>query len=159
MAYKITGKVVCVGNPVTLTSKTGRTYTKRDLVIAVRKFDQYTGQPEDDPSDTPKFTFMEDRAQALSNLAAGDVVTVSFEVSGREFTNKEGQRDWFTDIRPVYVGKVNASSQPMHAPFQQPADPQPQSVPSITVDPAMPFGAPVPKQPSQTPISKNDLPF
>ena len=40
MAYKITGRVLLIGAPVSLTSKSGTQFIKRDIVITVRKFDQ-----------------------------------------------------------------------------------------------------------------------
>lgn len=151
MAYRITGKVIHIGYPLRLTSKAGKEYTKRDLVIAVRKFDQYTGQPTDDPNDTPKFTFMEDKAQALNTLAIGDLVTISFEVSGREYTNRENQQDWFTDIRPTFIGKVNVPTQ---------TAPDRQEAPQMVAQPQVVQPTPAPQSYQQPASAKSDdLPF
>lgn len=104
MAYKITGRVLSIGNTESLTAKSGNTYTKRDLVITIRKFDQYTGQPTDDEGNTPKFTFMGERCKDLDQFKVGDIVTVSFEINGRSYINKDDKTDYITDLRPIYVG-------------------------------------------------------
>lgn len=107
MALKVTGRVLYIGNAENLTSKSsGNTYTKRDLVITLRKFDQYTGQPTDDDGNTPKFTFMGERCKDLDQFKVGDIVTVSFEINGRSFVNRDGKDDYLTDLRPIYVGQA-----------------------------------------------------
>lgn len=106
MAYKVSGRVLTVGATQSLSSRNGNTYTKRDLIIAVRKFDRYTGQPIDDIDNTPKFTFMGDRCQRLDGIKAGDVVTVSFDITGRKY-EKDGRTEYITDLRPISVDVMN----------------------------------------------------
>lgn len=124
MAYKITGTVLAIGEAQTLPAKSGSTYTKRDLILTIRKFDQYTGQPTDDDGNTPKFTFMGEKCRDLDSFKIGDIVTVSFEVNGRAFINKDGRTDYFTDLRPVFVGLANQTAgkqngQPVQQPMMQ----------------------------------------
>ena len=132
MAYKITGTVLAVSQPFNITSpKTGNTITKRDLIITVRLFDQYTGQPTEDSGNTPKFTFIGDRCRDLDLLKEGDIVTVDFEVSGRSY-EKEGRTEYFTEVRPFrcYTNRQQPPSaapqqQPQPTPYQQPMEQQP----------------------------------
>lgn len=102
MAYKITGTVLTIGPAISFSSRTGNTYIKRDLVIIVRLFDPYTGQPEEQANNTPKFTFFGDRCRDLDNFKVGDVVTINFELSGRSYI-KDGKTEYMTDVRPLGV--------------------------------------------------------
>lgn len=114
MAYKITGRVLAIGNAETFSSRSGNSYTKRDLVITVRKFDPYTGQPSDDEGNTPKFTYFSDKCRDLDAFKVGDIVTVNFEIYGREYI-KDGKTDYITDVRPTFV---SMSKQPANTPNQ-----------------------------------------
>lgn len=100
-----------VGESQTLPSKSGNLYTRRDLVIAVRRFDPYTGEPVEDPENTPKFTFFGERCRDLEWIQAGDIVTVHFDISGRSY-NKEGKTEYFNDIRPLRVERQKGCGNP-----------------------------------------------
>lgn len=160
MAYKITGRVLSIGKIESLTAKSGNTYTKRDLVITVRKFDQYTGQPTDDEGNTPKFTFIGERCKDLDQFKVGDIVTVSFELNGRSYINRDNQTDYITDLRPTYVGlsknAVQQTQQEAPQPFSNGEFPLP---PALT-NPQQPY-APMPDNaPTNAPIpTSDDLPF
>ena len=122
MAYRISGKILSIDSPQTLTSRSGNPYTKRDLVLTVIKYDQYTGYPTEDPGNTPKFTFFGQRCQDLDGLKVGDTVTVCFDVSGRSY-EKDGRTEYLTDVRPVSVYRSNrdipSAPEPPN-PFSQP---------------------------------------
>lgn len=105
MAYKITGRLISVGNTQEMSSKSGNRYQKRDFVMTVRKFDPYTGQPTGDEGNTPKFTLFGERCNDLNGIFPGDIVIVSFEISGRAF-DKDGKTDYFTEVRPLRVEKL-----------------------------------------------------
>lgn len=158
MAYKISGTVLHIGDTVTLPSRSGAPFTKRDLVITVRKFDPYTGVPSEEAGNTPKFSFVNSNCQQLDGLKPGDIVTVLFDISGRSY-EKDGRTEYFNDIRPFRVELQRQSYQqpqtaPMAAP-QQPADPfaDPQPMKKSPVqDTLLPDGVP----PEENP---NDLPF
>lgn len=112
-----------IGPAQALTSaKTGNAYTKRDLVITVRLFDPYTGQPTEDSGNTPKFTFMGERCRDLDQYKAGDIVTVDFDISGRKY-EKDGRTEYATDVRPFRISP-NRPSQPQS--YQQPQQQQQQ---------------------------------
>lgn len=131
MAYKLTGSVLLIGNTQTLPSKTGTPFTKRDLVITVRKFDPYTGVPSEDPGNTPKFTFVNANCQQLDTLKPGDIVTILFDISGRSY-EKDGKTEYYTDVRPF---RVEVQRQPYQQPAPvQSAEPEPE--PSGNASPA-----------------------
>lgn len=117
MAYKIIGRVLSIGTLQTFTSKSGNTFTKRDIVIMVRKFDQYTGEPSFDEFNTPKFSFMNEKCQQLDQIKIGDVVTIGFDLRGGTY-EKDGKTEYLTDLRPFSVipEKQNAQSQQFSCP-------------------------------------------
>lgn len=122
MAYKISGRVITVGPTQTLPAKSGNTYTKRDLIMTVRKFDPYTGYPSDDKDNTPKFSFFGQQCQQLDNIKVGDIVVVHFDVSGRSY-EKDVKTEYFTEVRPF---KVEVSSGTNNQVPPQPYIPQAQ---------------------------------
>ena len=121
MAYRISGRVITVGPTQTLAAKSGNSYTKRDLIMTVWKFDPYTGYPSDDKDNTPKFTFFGQQCQQLNGIKAGDIVVVHFDVSGRSY-EKDGKTEYFTEVRPF---RVESSGPPNSQPSPQPYIPQP----------------------------------
>lgn len=158
MAFKLKGVVIEITPTQTFSSKSGNSYTSRYLVIQTIKFDRYTGKPTLDPENTPKFTFFGKQCEALDNVKFADVVIVSFDIQGKAYTNKDGKKDFFTEVRPFRVDVENApvsqTQQPngQSAPYPQqpPYPPQPQQY------------APAPSQPPQAyqpPIQPNPTPF
>lgn len=159
MAYKISGTVLHIGDTLTLPSRSGTPFSKRDLVITVRKFDPYTGVPSEEAGNTPKFSFVNSNCQQLDGLKPGDIVTVLFDISGRSY-EKDGRTEYFNDIRPFRVELLRQPQyqqpqpSPMAAP-QQPSDPfaDPQPMKKSPVQGTLlPDGVP----PEENP---NDLPF
>ena len=152
MAYKISGRVLSVGPTQTLPVKSGNTYTKRDLIMTVRKFDPYTGYPTEDKDNVPKFVFFGQQCQQLDSIKAGDIVVVHFDVSGRSY-EKDGKTEYFTEVRPFKVELSNGQSN--QAP-PQPYIPQPQQQ---YQDPSQ---APQPYQPaypqSSSPLGQQTFP-
>lgn len=108
MAYKISGIVLKKFEPQTLPSKSGNLYTKQDLVIVVRKFDPNTGEPTLDDSNTPKFSFFGERINDLLPINEGDIVTIHFDITGRSLVKEDGKTEYFNDIRPLRVDKIQS---------------------------------------------------
>ena len=152
MAFKLTGTVVLIGNTETFQTKSGTPFTKRDLVITLRKYDQYTGIPTDDSGNTPKFSFMNSNCQQLDGIKTGDIVTVLFDISGRSYT-KDGRTEYYTDVRPFKVE------------IQRIANQQPQMAPQVVSQPNQSTNQPVVKTALQAGpnapqvASDDDLPF
>lgn len=123
MAYKIIGRVLQVGTPQSFTSKSGNPFVKRDVVIMVRKFDQYTGEPSFDEFNTPKFSFMNEKCQQLDQVKIGDVVTISFDLRGRTY-DKDGKTEYINDLSPFSIIPEKPTPQLQ----QQSAYPQSQTI-------------------------------
>lgn len=142
MAYKIKGRVTVLTPTQTLMAKSGNSYQSRYMVITAIRYDQYTGQPTEDPENTPKFTFFGKQCEALDNIKIGDIVTVSFDLNGRAY-DKDGQREYFTEVRPFRVDVDNqpiSYQQPQYqptAPASQPYAPQQEFSQNFAQSPAM----------------------
>lgn len=134
MAYKITGRILNIGDLQTITStSTGKSYNKRDVVISAFLFDSYTGQPTEDASNTPKFTFFGNRCQDLEQFKVGDMVVIGFEINGRSY-QKDGKIEYFTEVRPTSIYESRqAISQPA-TPAVAPAMNDPFGPPTGTID-------------------------
>lgn len=171
MAFKIIGRVTFVGPAQTLLAKSGNSYTKRDFVITVRRFDPNTGQPSDDEGNTPKFSFMGDNCSQLDNIKVDDIVEVQFNIYGRCY-DKDGKTEYFTEVRPFRVDVVSAPANRMQQPvYQVPQQPYGQHTPypqqpSYPPQPQQYVPAPSqapqayqpPNQPIPTPFGQNSFP-
>lgn len=96
------GVVLVVGQPQQLTSKGGKTFTKRSLYVDCTTFDPYTGQ-RSQYENKIMFDFMEGKTSLLDNIQVGQVVTVSFDLQGSEITGQDGQPKHFIHVRPFKV--------------------------------------------------------
>lgn len=121
MAYKITGRVLHVGTPQTFNSKSGNQFVKRDVVIMVRKFDQYTGEPTFDELNTPKFSFMNEKCQQLDQIRVGFIVTINFDLRGRAY-KKDERTEYITDVSPFSIVADRTDYQVHQQLYQQPYD-------------------------------------
>ena len=156
MAYKIKGRVLHVGRPQTIKTKSGSAFEKRDLVIVARRFDPMTGEPTEDPDNTPKFTFGGERCRELDGVKVGDTVTVSFDIQGRRY-DRDGAVDYFTDVRPFRVDLEPAPK--IFSPVENAAMPERQTAVAATPPPAY-METPDPEpQPPQSQQADDDLPF
>lgn len=125
---EITGKVHEIGAVQQVTE----TFKKRDLVI------QYAENPQF--VEYIKFEATQDRVNLFDNLNSGDEVTVSFNLRGRPWTNKEGITTYFNSLVAWRVNKV--ANTPQHVEGQG----------------AMPH-TPAPVDISSSPADDDDLPF
>src|SRR5690606_22305123 len=124
---EITGKVHEVG-PVQQISDTFR---KRDLVI------QYAENPQF--VEYIKFEATQDRVNIFDNLNPGDDVSVSFNLRGRPWTNKDGVTSYFNSLVAWRVNK-GASEPPLAPSYNTPASaPQADISSSNNEDDDLPF--------------------
>ena len=89
MTYYTTGKVYEKGPITEGTSQSGNVWQRMTLVLDVA-VGQY--------SKKVAFQVMTGNVPAVMAFNAGDKVEVGFDVSSREWTNKDGVRSWFTSI-------------------------------------------------------------
>lgn len=110
MANSIIGSVISIGPTITLTSKTGTPFYKRELVLGVRKFDPNTGEPITDNTNTPCITFMGEKCRELDFVKTGQIVQVFFDLTGRSHTDASGVVKYFNDIRGYKVSPYGAQT-------------------------------------------------
>ncbi len=118
---EITGKVHEVG-PVQQISDTFR---KRDLVV------QYAENPQF--VEYIKFEATQDRVNIFDNLNPGDEVSVSFNLRGRPWTNKEGVTSYFNSLVAWRVNKASTETAPQ-ASYNTPAAAPPVDMSSSSND-------------------------
>lgn len=130
MANQITGRIVEIGQTVQIPSKTGgNSFTKREFVLDATTYDPYTGERSEYENILP-LEFSGDKCSELDRYNIDDVVTVSFVLQGRSWTNQDGELKRMASIRCYKIearGGVSQSSQA--APVQQPAQQLPQNFP------------------------------
>lgn len=104
-----------------IVGKSGKTFTKRTLVLDAARYDQNTGEKMFD--NYPSFEFSGDGMKILDNFKEGDAVTVSYDINGREFEDPNTHEvKYFNTIRGY---KVEPYGELKEAHSQAPA-PQPQ---------------------------------
>lgn len=116
MANQITGKILYIYQPQSIQGKNG-VITKRSIVIDCTRFDPYTG--ERGFENTPQLEFIGEKCSELDRFRVGQVVTVSFDVQGTRYRNKDGVEQIFTRVQPYRIEERQPKAQPQAA--QQPA--------------------------------------
>lgn len=113
MANKITGRVHRITPEQTVTGKSGKTFTKRTLVLDAARYDTHTGEKKFD--NYPSIEFSGEQMKRLDEFKEGDAVVVSFDINGREFKDGQtGEVKYFNSIRGYKVeryGDVEAKAQ------------------------------------------------
>lgn len=94
MANQISGKVLIIDDVVSIPTRSGNTFTKRQIVLDASHYDPMTGQKYEN---YPAFDFVGNRVNELDNFKVGDLVTISFALNGRPF-NKDGKTTYFTSV-------------------------------------------------------------
>ena len=93
------------------------TFRKRELVIEFAENPQY---PE-----FVKFEAIQDRTALMDGVKVGDEVEVFFNLKGREWTNKEGQKTYFNTLalwKVNVLGATSAGSAPSSPAIASPVD-------------------------------------
>lgn len=113
MANTITGRIHRITPEQTITGKSGKTFTKRTLILDAARYDTHTGEKKYD--NYPSFEFSGDGMKILDNFKEGDAVTVSYDINGREFEDPETHEiRYFNTIRGFKIeryGDVEAKAQ------------------------------------------------
>lgn len=113
MANTITGRVHRITPEQTITGKSGKTFTKRTIVLDVPRYDSRTGEKIFD--NYPSVEFSGELMKRLDAFKEGDAVVVSFDINGREFKDEQtGEVKYFNSIRGYKVeryGDVEAKVQ------------------------------------------------
>lgn len=113
MANAITGRIHRITPEQTITGKSGKTFTKRTLILDAARYDTHTGEKKYD--NYPSVEFWGDGMKILDNFKEGDAVTVSYDINGREFEDPETHEiRYFNTIRGFKIeryGDVEAKTQ------------------------------------------------
>lgn len=144
MPNQITGRLIEIGKTVQIPSKSGGSpFMKRDFLLDATTYDHYTGERSEFENILPLEVSGEKCAE-LDRFQVGDVVTVSFALQGRQWTNQDGELRRMVSIRCYKLESRQIQK-------TQPSDQQPEPQP-----------APVPEQQTMFPpdgMPENDLPF
>lgn len=100
MANQITGKIEMISATQQLPKKSGEgMFLKRELVLDVTRFDPYTGE-KSGYDNFVKLEFCGEKCQELDAYQRGQVVTVSFDLQGVKYQDKnDGSTKFMTSIR------------------------------------------------------------
>lgn len=132
MANQITGRLVYIGQPQEIQSKSGgNPFVKREFILDATTHDPYTGERNQYENILP-LEVSGDKCSELDQFRIGDVITVSFALQGREWTNQDGQVKRMVSIRCYKLEARRPTHQPAQATVQQPAyqpAPEPQNFP------------------------------
>lgn len=134
MANQITGRIIQIEQTVQIPSKSGgSSFTKREFILDATTYDPYTGERSEYENILP-LEFSGDKCAELDRYKNGDVVTVSFVLQGRSWTNQDGEFKRMASIRCYKIearGGVSQSLQsvPVQQPVPQPTYQQPQNFP------------------------------
>lgn len=125
MANQITGRIIEIGQIVQIPSESGGSpFTKREFILDATTYDPYTGERNEYENVIP-LEFSGDKCAELDRFNHGDVVTVSFMIQGRSWTNQDGEPKRMAAIRCYKIeGRGGVSQSQQATSVQQPA-PQP----------------------------------
>lgn len=122
MANQITGRLVQIGQLVQIPSKSGgQAVTKREFLLDATTHDPYTGERSEYENIVP-LEVIGEKCNELNQFKVGDVITVSFALQGRQWTNQTGEQKRMISVRCY---KIEAKKPKHEQPAQQP-QPQPQ---------------------------------
>ena len=115
MANTITGRIHKITPVQEITGKSGKTFSKRTLVLDAARYDTHTGEKKYD--NYPSIEFSGDGMKILDSFKEGDAVTVSYDINGREFKDEQtGEVKYFNTIRGYKVeayGKADETQLPV----------------------------------------------
>ena len=162
MANTITGVILFIGQTVAVptNNQNGQPFYKRELVLDASRIEQYTGRKFEN---YPKFEFVGNNCAILDQFQIGQIVTVSFVLSGRK-VEKNGTVNYFTNVTGYKVEMYQRQPQNVQQP-QYAA--QPQQVAQPVQQAAQPPYQPEAAQPFPPAVDENgnpmgnadDLPF
>lgn len=91
---EVIGKLIYKGETQTI----GDGFTKREFVIEFAENPQY---PE-----KVKFELIKDKTALIDSVAIGNEIKIQFNLKGREWTNKEGIKQYFNSLLAWKIEKT-----------------------------------------------------
>lgn len=99
MSNQITGRLTAIGKTMQIASKNGdSTFTKREFILDATPHDMWTGERSGYENILP-LEMSGDKCADLDQFKIGDVVTVSFALQGRSWTNQDGELKRMVSVR------------------------------------------------------------
>ncbi len=88
--YQAKGKLVVIGDTVKVSDK----FTKRTFVLETEngKFKEY-----------PEFQLVNDKTSALNLVSVGDLLTVDFNIRGRQWMSPKGEQKYFVTLEAFKI--------------------------------------------------------
>ena len=121
MSNQVTGRLVYIGQLQEIPSKSGgNPFVKREFILDATTYDPYTGERSQYENVLP-LEVSGDKCAELDQFRTGDVITVSFALQGREWTNQDGQVKRMVSIRCYKLESRRPAYQPVQATVQQPS--------------------------------------
>lgn len=115
---QLSGRILIISPAVTLTTKSNTSFTKRELILDCTRIDGLTG--ERGYENTPSIDFIGAKCAMLDGFKPGDLVTVSFDITGQKITDEVTKKTrYFNSIRGYRIELYQRVPQP------QPSAPQP----------------------------------
>lgn len=159
MSNQISGKVLIIEDAVTIPTKSGNTFTKRQIVLDASHYDPMTGQKFEN---YPAFDFVGNRVNELDNFKVGDLVTISFALNGRPF-DKDGKTTYFTSVNGYkiepYQRQNNGYQQTNRTQANTPTSESPHQAQSVQNSSQQNEPFPPPVDESGSPQNEDELPF
>lgn len=119
MANTITGRIVEIGRTEQIPSKDlSRAFLKREIVLDATRYDPWTGE-RSGFENFPQLEFTGDKCAELDRFAKGQVVTITFDLQGMRYQDKDGNVKYFTKARPYKIEARQPAQQPAQATQQQ----------------------------------------
>lgn len=95
--FELTGKIEKLSSIMAVPTKSG-SINKREVILTILRYDPNTGEPTGEPNHVA-FEFSGERdVPKLDAHKEGDMVTVAFYISGRNYTGKDGVERNFTKV-------------------------------------------------------------
>ena len=108
MANTITGSIRKITPVQEITGKSGKTFSKRTLVLDASRYDRYTGEKKFD--NYPSVEFSGELMKTLDGFKEGELVVVSFDINGREVNDPQtGDVRYFNSIRGYRIERYGNS--------------------------------------------------
>lgn len=119
MSNQITGRLAAIDQTVQIPSKTGGSpFLKREFLLDATTHGPYTGERSQYENIVP-LEVLGEKCAELDNFSVGEIITVSFALQGREWTNQDGQTRRMVSIRCYRIERRNQQRQAAAPPPQQ----------------------------------------
>ena len=125
----ITGKIYGISPIQTISTKSGTTIQKREIILDTTRFDPYTGE-RSEFENYPMFEFIGEKCKDLDGYQVGQVVTISFDLQGGFYDAEGGVKKNITKVRGYKIeARTGVQAQPQQQVQPQAAQPQYQQPP------------------------------